>query len=135
MGYTHHQSQYFAWELTGRAAGSSVESLGSTLVDAQVDLLSEMAMADTPQDFSPDWASPPGESIADVLEGHDWTQAEVAECLGYTARHLNQLIEGKVPLDEDAALRLERVLGGSAGFWLTRESRYRERLARISTNP
>ena len=38
MGYTHHQSQYFAWELTGRAAGSSVESLGSTLVDAQVDL-------------------------------------------------------------------------------------------------
>ena len=38
MGYTHHQSQYFAWELTGRAAGNSVESLGSTLVDAQVDL-------------------------------------------------------------------------------------------------
>lgn len=59
----------------------------------------------------------------------------MGECLGYTARHLNQIIEGKVPLDEVASLRLERVLGGSAGFWLTRESRYRERLARISTNP
>lgn len=38
MLYTYHQTQYFAWELTRRAAGDSVESLGSTLVDAQVDL-------------------------------------------------------------------------------------------------
>ena len=36
--FTQYQSQFFAWELTRRAAGDSVESLGSTLVDAQVDL-------------------------------------------------------------------------------------------------
>ncbi len=35
---TQHQSQYFAWLLTRRAAGDSVESLASTLVDSQVDL-------------------------------------------------------------------------------------------------
>ncbi|MFZ2207182.1 MAG: helicase-related protein [Porticoccaceae bacterium] len=35
---TPHQSQYMAWLLTRRAAGDSVESLASTLVDAQVDL-------------------------------------------------------------------------------------------------
>jgi hypothetical protein len=35
---TPHQSQYFAWLLTRRAAGDSVESLAATLVDAQVDL-------------------------------------------------------------------------------------------------
>lgn len=35
---TPYQSQYVAWELTRRAAGDSVESLASTLVDAQVDL-------------------------------------------------------------------------------------------------
>ena len=35
---TAYQSQFFAWELTRRAAGDSVASLGSTLVDAQVDL-------------------------------------------------------------------------------------------------
>jgi superfamily II DNA/RNA helicase len=35
---TPHQSQYVAWLLTRRAAGDSVESLASTLVDAQVDL-------------------------------------------------------------------------------------------------
>jgi HTH-type transcriptional regulator / antitoxin HigA len=88
-------------------------------------------MTDTPEGFSPDWVSPPGESIADLLEERGWTQAELAERLGYTAKHLNQLIKGKVPLSEDAAMRLERVLAGSAGFWLTREARYRERLARL----
>ncbi|MCP5425342.1 MAG: DEAD/DEAH box helicase family protein [Gammaproteobacteria bacterium] len=35
---TPHQSQYFAWLLTRRAAGDSVESLAATLVDSQVDL-------------------------------------------------------------------------------------------------
>nr|ART40253.1 K392 [uncultured bacterium] len=35
---TPHQSQYLAWLLTRRAASDTVESLASTLVDAQVDL-------------------------------------------------------------------------------------------------
>ncbi|HNO74231.1 MAG TPA: SNF2-related protein [Nitrosomonas mobilis] len=35
---TPHQGQYFAWLLTRRAAGGTVESLAPTLVDSQVDL-------------------------------------------------------------------------------------------------
>lgn len=35
---TPHQGLYYAWLLTRRAAGDSVESLASTLVDSQVDL-------------------------------------------------------------------------------------------------
>ncbi len=35
---TQHQSQYYAWLLTRRAAGNTVESLATTLVDSQVDL-------------------------------------------------------------------------------------------------
>jgi len=35
---TEHQRQYYAWLLTRRASGDSVESLASTLVDSQVDL-------------------------------------------------------------------------------------------------
>lgn len=41
MGQLHltlHQRQYVAWLLTRRAAGDTVESLASTLVDSQVDL-------------------------------------------------------------------------------------------------
>lgn len=35
---SRHQAQFFAWELSRQASGDSIESLGSTLVDAQVDL-------------------------------------------------------------------------------------------------
>ena len=38
VAFSPHQTQFFAWELTRRANADSVESLGSTLVDAQVDL-------------------------------------------------------------------------------------------------
>jgi len=81
--------------------------------------------------YAPDWVSPPGETILDIIEERDWTQAELAQRLGYTTKHVNQLIKGKVPLTDDAAIRLERVVGSTVGFWLTREAKYRERCARL----
>jgi len=80
--------------------------------------------------FEPDWVSPPGETVADLLEERGWSQQEVAQRLDYSEKHVSQLINGKVPLTEDAAMRLSSVLGAPVGFWLTREAQYRERLAK-----
>jgi len=79
--------------------------------------------------FAPDWVSPPGDTIIDLVDEREWTQAQLAERLGYSLKHVNQLIKGKVPLTEDAAIRLESVLGAPVGFWLKREAQYRERAA------
>lgn len=87
-------------------------------------------MIETNAVFEPDWISPPGETIADVLEERDWTQRDLARRLGYSTKHVSQLVTGKAAITEETALRFERVLGGSAGFWLNRETRYRERIAR-----
>lgn len=89
-------------------------------------------MTDLAAPFAPDWVSPPGDTLLDILEERDWTQDELAQRLGYTPKHVNQLIKGKVPLTEDAAIRLERVVGGTVGFWLAREAKYRERCARLA---
>ena len=89
-------------------------------------------MTDLAAPFAPDWVSPPGDTLLDILEERDWTQDELAQRLGYTAKHVNQLIKGKVPLTEDAAIRLERVVGSTVGFWLAREAKYRERCARLA---
>lgn len=83
--------------------------------------------ADAP--FAPDWVSPPGETILDLLEERGWTQQQLADRLGFSLKHVNQLIKAKVPLTEDAAARLQNVLGAPVGFWLMREAQYRERLA------
>ena len=88
-------------------------------------------MTDLAAPFTPDWVSPPGDTLLDIIEERDWTQDELAQRLGYTAKHVNQLIKGKVPLTEDAASRLERVVGSTVGFWLAREAKYRERCARL----
>lgn len=84
---------------------------------------------DTGSAFAPDWASPPGDTILDLLEERGWTQQQLADRLGYSLKHVNQLVKGKVPLTDDAAVRLQNVLGVSIGFWLKREALYRERLA------
>ena len=82
--------------------------------------------------FTPDWISPPGDTIADLLEERDWTQAQFAERLGYTTKHVSQLVNGKAPITEETAIKLERVLGSTTGFWLNREAQYREQLANIA---
>jgi addiction module HigA family antidote len=87
-------------------------------------------MTENELQFAPDWLSPPGDTIADVLDERGWSQAEFAQRIGYTTKHVNQLIRGKATINEEAALRLERVLGSTARFWLQREAEYREALAR-----
>jgi HTH-type transcriptional regulator/antitoxin HigA len=91
--------------------------------------MTELHQPISAESFSPDWVSPPGDTILDFLEERDWTQQQLADRLGYSLKHVNQLIKAKVPLTEDAAIRLQNVLGASVGFWLTREAQYRERMA------
>lgn len=81
--------------------------------------------------FIGDWLiPPPGATIRDIIEDRAWTKKELASRLGYTSKHVNLLIIGKAVINEETALKLERVLGGTVGFWLTREIKYREALAR-----
>jgi HTH-type transcriptional regulator/antitoxin HigA len=86
-------------------------------------------MAEVLQTFTPDWVSPPGETIADLIEEREWSQADLAKRLGYTTKHVSLLINGKAPITEETALKLESVLGSSASFWLSREAQYRAKLA------
>ena len=81
--------------------------------------------------FTSDWVSPPGDTIADILEEKDWTQVEFAERLQNTTKFVSQLINGKAPITEDTAVRLARVLGSTEKFWLNREANYRAQIAQI----
>ena len=88
-------------------------------------------MTDLNASYTPDWVSPPGDTILDIIEERNWNQSELATRIGYSEKHVSQLINGKVPLSAETAMRLERVLGSNVGFWLTREAKYREHCARL----
>lgn len=83
-----------------------------------------------PQSFQPNWTSPPGDTIADLLAERGLSQAELAERTGFTKKHINELVHGRASITAETALKLEAVLGSTAAFWLRRESQYREATAR-----
>ena len=87
----------------------------------------------TEQDFSftPEWVSPPGDTITDAIKEREWTKAQLAERLGYTEKHVSLLINAKVPITEESAQKLSRVIGSTPEFWLRREAQYRAQLVQI----
>lgn len=91
-------------------------------------------MIEKTRSFRPDWISPPGDTIADLLEERDWTQADLANRMGNTTKFVSQLINGKATISEETALKLESVFGSTAAFWLNREAQYRENLSRLEEN-
>lgn len=80
--------------------------------------------------FAPDYMAPPGEILDEYLESAGMSQTELAQRTGLTAKTINQIVQGKAPLTQDTALRLERVLGRPAHFWNQLEAAYQEALAR-----
>jgi addiction module HigA family antidote len=80
--------------------------------------------------YLPDEVSPPGETLLDVLEERGISQADLAERTGRPRKTINEIIKGKTAVTPETALQLERVLGVPAHFWNSRESAYREFIAR-----
>lgn len=80
--------------------------------------------------YQPREVSPPGDTLAELIDELGITQAELARRMGRPLNPVNEMILGTKEITEDTALELERVLGTPAHFWLARESRYREYLAR-----
>ncbi len=80
--------------------------------------------------FKPDYASPPGATLAETIEAMGLTQTELARRMGRPIKTINEIIQGKAALTADTALELERVLGVPASFWNGLEVNYREHLAR-----
>jgi len=37
----------------------------------------------------PNWVSPPGETILDILEERGWSRSELAQRTGYTQKHID----------------------------------------------
>jgi len=80
--------------------------------------------------YKPDYAVPPGDSLAEILESVSMTQKELANRMGRPLKTINEIVKGKTAITADTALQLERVLGTPAGFWINLERNYREALAR-----
>ena len=82
-------------------------------------------------EFRPDWASPPGDTMADILEEQNLSSIEFAQRMGCTREQANELLHGRTAITAETARQLELVLGAPAAFWMTREFQYREDIVRL----
>lgn len=80
--------------------------------------------------FSPDYASPPGDLIAEYLEELGCSARELARRCGRSPKLITEIISGKAPVEPETALQLERVLGLDASVWMGMEAQHRLRLAK-----
>lgn len=81
--------------------------------------------------YGPTTVSPPGETLADLLDERGLTQAELATRLNRPAKTINEIIRGVAAITPETAIQLEQALSTPAAFWLAREAHYREYLARV----
>ena len=75
--------------------------------------------------------SPPGDDILEIIESIKMNRIQLAELLEETISEVNNLITGEGVVTSNIALKLQKILGVDAQFWLNREMNYRTRLTRI----
>ena len=67
----------------------------------------------------------PGRFIhRDILKAHGLSQQTLADRLGVSRKTINELVVGKRGISADMAIRLERLTGQSAMFWLNLQSQF-----------
>lgn len=86
--------------------------------------------ATTDNRYEPDLVLPPGDTLEEVLENADMSQAELAKRTGLSTKHINQIVNGAAPITPETALLLDRATGVSARTWSNLEVAYREHLSR-----
>lgn len=86
----------------------------------------------TIQPLQPDYAIPPGETLAEWLEERHMRQAELASRINMSEKALSQIITGIAPLTRATAGKLELVTGIPARTWNNLEALYQDDRARLA---
>jgi len=79
-----------------------------------------------------DYAVAPGEYLEEWIEAQGLSQQRVADLLGSSRKHVNEIVNGHAPITGATATCLARVVGIPAKTWLKYEAMYRADLARIA---
>jgi addiction module HigA family antidote len=66
----------------------------------------------------------PGDIIRDCLDELGVSVTDGAKALGVTRATLSRLINGKAGVSAEMAVRLEKAIGSTAGFWLRLQLNY-----------
>ncbi len=67
---------------------------------------------------------PPGEFVRDELEERGWTQADLAEIVGWPLETITEMIIGTRRISPEMAQALSAAFGTSAELWMNLDAAY-----------
>jgi HTH-type transcriptional regulator/antitoxin HigA len=67
---------------------------------------------------------PPGEFIQEEIESRNWTQKDLAQIIGESAKYINDLRMGRQSISAKAAKQLSSAFGQSPDYWLNLQNNY-----------
>ena len=77
----------------------------------------------------------PGYFIREQMELREWTQDDLSAVTGMSVKHLNQILQDKLPVSIDLARIFAEVFNTSATYWVNLNTAYRLWLTREKTPP
>jgi len=112
----------------------SAKVAGDTHVHGSAEVLARIVIAATRTETPKPPPPPPtvGDAIARTLRSLGMTQIMLARITGLTAKHVNQVISGKVGLSPDVAVKFAHATGTPAAVWLGIDGARREWEARVA---
>ena len=88
-------------------------------------------MIDKVNNYKPDIAIPPGDTLSEILRSLHMSQLELSTRTGMSKKTINQIIKGIAPILPSTAFKFEKVLNIPASFWINIENNYQEIKAKI----
>lgn len=84
--------------------------------------------------FEPDWAIPPGDTIARLMSAKELEADELALELELRPDEFSGLLSGTYRITDATAKRLSDCLGSSPAFWVRRDQTYVKEVTRVCKN-
>jgi HTH-type transcriptional regulator/antitoxin HigA len=84
--------------------------------------------------YNPNFVVHPGETLEETLADFNISQKDLSLRIGITEKHISNIINGKVSITPEIALKLSKVFGNSVSFWNNLQKNYDQDLVRIESN-
>ena len=85
--------------------------------------------------YNPNWVSPPGKTIKDILVKNSMSAELFAQSLNQDLISINELLIGSKPITNEIAEKLTLIIGSSREFWLRRQQQYDASIKDLNNTP
>ncbi|PLS19155.1 plasmid maintenance system antidote protein, XRE family [Bacillus sp. M6-12] len=82
-------------------------------------------------EFKPNYAVPPAETIKEMMDDKEWTVKDLSILSLLSEETIKGVLSADVEINEHIAFQFEKALGISRTFWLNLERNYRNTIKRL----